>query len=106
MTDNKQATSNKTPKISNNIQSKRPLNVSGTASSQKKMKPDPLSVMSQISSSLRAKVEGQRTGTFRKEINLLKIKEKKEFVLARKELKDAGVCQEDIEGCRRLSGRH
>jgi hypothetical protein len=40
------------------------------------------------------------------EINLLKIKEKKEFVLARKELKDAGVCQEDIEGCRRLSGRH
>ncbi len=31
------------------------------------------------------------------EINLLKIKEKKELLLARKELKDIGVSQEEID---------
>jgi len=52
MSNNKEATANKKQKISNNIQNKRLLTVSGTDSSQKKKKLVPFTVMSKLSSSL------------------------------------------------------
>jgi hypothetical protein len=50
-TDQAQATAIKTPKVSNNKQSKRLLRVSGTASSQKKKELDPFAIMSRLSGS-------------------------------------------------------
>jgi hypothetical protein len=118
------AANNKTPKASNTIQRKRLLTVSGTASSQKKKKLDPFTVMSQLSGSLQElgsstkvnekmyeleksykteelRLKGRELAILEKksetEINLLKIKEKKELLLARKELKDIGVSQEEID---------
>jgi hypothetical protein len=124
ISNNRQATTNKTPRMSNNVQSKRLLTVSGTASSQKKKKLDPFSVMSQVSGSLQElgstskvnekmyelekkfkteelKLKGRELALLEQksetELNLLKIKGKKELLLAWKELKDAGVSQEDID---------
>jgi hypothetical protein len=122
---NKQAeANNKTLKASNTIQSKRLLTVNGTASSQKKKKLDPFKDMSQLSGSLQelgssSKVnekmyeleksykteelwlKGSELAILEKKsvtkINLLKIKEKKELLLAQKELKDIGVGQEEID---------
>ena len=118
------ATAVKTPKVSNNKQSKRLLTVSGTASSQKKKKLDPFAIMSQLSGSLQElgssnqvnekmyeleksykseelKLKGREVAILEKksetELNLLKIKEKKELLVARKELKDLGVSQEEID---------
>jgi hypothetical protein len=114
----------KTPKLSNKNKTKRLLSVSGTASSQKKKKIDPFSIMSQLNGSLQElgsvnkvndriyeleqsykaeelKLKGREIAVLEKksetEINLLKIKEKKELLLARKELKDLGVDQEEID---------
>jgi len=103
------AVNNKTPKASNTIQRKRLLTVSGTASSQKKKKLDPFTVMSQLSGSLQElgsstkvnekmyeleksykteelRLKGRELAILEKKsetkINLLKIKEKKELLLA------------------------
>ena len=123
-TDQAQAAAIKTPKVSNNKQSKRLLTVSGTASSQKKKKLDPFAIMSQLNGSLQElgsstqandkmyeleksykteelKLKGREVAILEKksetEISLLKIREKKELLVARKELKDLGVSQEEID---------
>jgi hypothetical protein len=112
----------KTPKKSNNQTSKRMLTISGTTSSQKKKKVDPFAIMSQLNGTLQNLTSSDKEEKMllleskykseelklrcreidimeRKseiELKLLLIQEKKQLLQARKELKDQGIDEVEI----------